>query len=93
MAFTTEETFTLSTVSHEVASDEEDTDIFWLALASILVFYVLILAVGWMASYVKKAWKGTSEDMMLAGRDIGLVVGIFTMTGGQNMYYNSDPAQ
>ncbi|CAM1331903.1 Uncharacterised protein r2_g4077 [Pycnogonum litorale] len=50
---------------------------------SIIIFYVLILAVGIWAG--KKKGKGgedgsESEDVMLAGRSIGLFVGVFTMT-------------
>ena len=52
-------------------------------LIAIIVFYLLILAVGiWAARKSKNS--GTSpesEDVMLAGRNIGLVVGVFTMTG------------
>lgn len=53
----------------------------WPGLASILAFYLLILGIGALGTIIKKSWKGTSEDVMLADHDIGLVVGIFTMTG------------
>jgi Na+/pantothenate symporter len=47
---------------------------------SIVFFYCLILAVGLWAG--KKKHTGNSEEeVMLAGRNIGLFVGIFTMTG------------
>ena len=53
-------------------------------LISIVIFYLLILAVGLLAArFLKKKNNGEmteSEDVMLAGRDIGLGVGIFTMT-------------
>uniref|UniRef100_A0A8D8R8B3 High-affinity choline transporter 1 n=1 Tax=Cacopsylla melanoneura TaxID=428564 RepID=A0A8D8R8B3_9HEMI len=47
---------------------------------SIVLFYLLILIVGIWAG--KKAEKGnhSEEEVMLAGRNIGLFVGIFTMT-------------
>ena len=55
----------------------------WVGLAAIVIFYLLILGVGlWAARKAKHT--GTSpesEDVMLAGRNIGLIVGIFTMTG------------
>uniref|UniRef100_A0A0X3PQM0 High-affinity choline transporter 1 n=1 Tax=Schistocephalus solidus TaxID=70667 RepID=A0A0X3PQM0_SCHSO len=51
----------------------------------IIVFYIIILAVGiWAARKSKKtpttAGLTDSEDVMLAGRDIGLFIGVFTMT-------------
>ncbi|CAH8641645.1 unnamed protein product [Dicrocoelium dendriticum] len=52
-------------------------------LVAIIIFYVLILGVGfWAARRSKKlsAASTESEEVMLAGRNIGLIVGIFTMT-------------
>ena len=49
---------------------------------AVIVFYIVILAIGLFASWKKKAYTQTkSEEIMLAGRDIGIFVGIFTMTG------------
>ena len=60
-------------------------------IVSIVVFYLVILFVGIFAAWWKKRnnrLKGVdngqadeSEEIMLAGRDIGLFVGMFTMTG------------
>lgn len=58
-------------------------------LVSIIIFYVLILLVGIFAAWYKKRQNqnrgsqaaSESEELMLAGRDIGVFVGIFTMTG------------
>lgn len=52
-------------------------------IVSIIVFYILILAVGIWAGKKQKSTekKPDTEEIMLAGRNIGLVVGIFTMTG------------
>ena len=61
-------------------------------VVGIICFYIFILAVGiWAARKSKKPSSATrnpqnvgmtdSEDVMLAGRDIGVFVGIFTMTG------------
>lgn len=50
---------------------------------SVVIFYILILAVGIWAGR-KKSPDGVeteTEEVMLAGRNIGLFVGIFTMTG------------
>lgn len=57
-------------------------------LVSIIIFYVLILLVGIFAAWYKKRQNqnrgsqaaSESEELMLAGRDIGVFVGIFTMT-------------
>ena len=53
-------------------------------LIAIVVFYVMILLVGlWAARKSKASTSGLSdsEEVMLAGRNIGLIVGVFTMTG------------
>lgn len=57
-------------------------------LAAIVVFYLLILVVGIWAAWKNKnsgVEEGTdrSETIMVGGRDIGLFVGGFTMTGEQ----------
>ena len=56
-------------------------------LIAIIVFYVLILGVGIWAARKSKSTEADpdSEDVMLAGRNIGLMVGIFTMTGKRNI--------
>jgi len=48
-----------------------------------IVFYALILFVGiWAAWYKRNQGAGRkSETIMVAGRDIGMFVGLFTMTG------------
>lgn len=55
-------------------------------LVAIVIFYVLILVVGIWAAWKNKnsgAGEGAdqSETIMVGGRDIGLFVGGFTMTG------------
>jgi len=52
---------------------------------SVIIFYIIILIVGIWAGRKKKT-DGTgdeleTEEVMLAGRNIGIFVGIFTMTG------------
>ena len=48
-------------------------------LIAVIIFYVLILIIGlWAARKTKNA---NNEDLMLAGREIGIAVGVFTMTG------------
>ena len=53
-------------------------------LISVIIFYVMILLVGLWAARKKKKTTDEghleSEDVMLAGRNIGLLVGSFTMT-------------
>lgn len=48
---------------------------------SISLFYILILGVGIWAGRKKEEGNDSEEEVMLAGRSIGLFVGIFTMTG------------
>lgn len=52
-------------------------------LVSIVTFYILILAVGIWAGWKNrgKGSQGGTEQVMLAGRDMGTFVGILTMTG------------
>ena len=52
-------------------------------LIAIIVFYLLILLVGlWAGRKAKQTGENaSSENVMLAGRNIGLLVGVFTMTG------------
>ncbi|XP_003738335.1 high-affinity choline transporter 1 [Galendromus occidentalis] len=52
-------------------------------IISVVLFYILILAVGIWAgrkSGKRSGEEGEADDVMLAGRNIGLFVGIFTMT-------------
>lgn len=53
-----------------------------MGLCSIILFYLLILGVGMWAARKKSDVEGVSEEeeTMLAGRNIGMFVGIFTMT-------------
>lgn len=50
-------------------------------VVSIVLFYLLILGVGIWAGRKKEQGNDSEEEVMLAGRSIGLFVGIFTMTG------------
>ncbi len=50
-------------------------------IVAIVVFYLLILFVGIWAAKKKGNGGESEEEVMLAGRNIGLFVGIFTMTG------------
>lgn len=52
-------------------------------LVVLLVFYLVIIVVGILAARFKRKRNGSSrmEEAIVAGRDINVVVGIFTMTG------------
>ncbi|XP_029840897.1 high-affinity choline transporter 1 isoform X1 [Ixodes scapularis] len=52
-------------------------------IVSVILFYIVILAVGiWAGRKSKKTGSepGDADEVMLAGRNIGIFVGIFTMT-------------
>ncbi|XP_067934602.1 high-affinity choline transporter 1-like [Watersipora subatra] len=53
-----------------------------IGLVAVVVFYILILAVGIVAGRKSKSTESNAdtEEVMVAGRNIGLVVGVFTMT-------------
>ena len=50
-----------------------------IGLYAIAIFYLLMLAVGLWTAYKNTGTK--SEDFILAGRNIGLLVGTCSMTG------------
>lgn len=50
-------------------------------LIGIILFYLIVVLIGVWASRKKNAGNNAEEEIMLAGRNIGLFVGIFTMTG------------
>ena len=60
-------------------------------LVSIIVFYLVILAIGIWAAWYKRRRGGSpdenNERIMVGGRDIGLFVGSFTMTGKVVTYH------
>ena len=47
-------------------------------MVAIVVFYLLILAIGLWAARKRKE---SEEEAMLAGRSIGMIIGTFTLTG------------
>lgn len=50
-------------------------------LVSVIVFYVIFLLLGLWAAWKSRKVTKNSEDVLLAGRSIGMLLGIFTMTG------------
>lgn len=50
-------------------------------LIGIILFYLIVVLIGVWASRKKQDGNNAEEEIMLAGRNIGLFVGIFTMTG------------
>lgn len=50
-------------------------------LMGIIVFYALILGIGIAAAWKRRNRGNSAEEVMLAGRSIGSVVGVLTMTG------------
>jgi len=72
-------------------------EVHFLGIAAIIFFYLLILGVGMWAARKSKGGTSDSEEVMLAGRNIGLLVGVFTMTGAcsseealQNALWNDE---
>jgi len=57
-------------------------DVNMTGLLSVILFYLLILGVGMWAARKKSDAEGVTEEeeVMLAGRNIGMFVGVFTMT-------------
>ena len=68
----------------------EDDSINVLGLVSIIVFYLIVLAIGVWAGWNQKRKQTQADDqetVMLAGRNIGLLVGVMTM-GGKSFIFN-----
>ncbi len=64
-----------------IYSEYEDPGLVVAGLITVLIFYGIIFAVGIYASWRGRKQNNTTDDVMLAGRSIGLVMGAFTMTG------------
>uniref|UniRef100_A0A2P2I691 High-affinity choline transporter 1-like n=3 Tax=Hirondellea gigas TaxID=1518452 RepID=A0A2P2I691_9CRUS len=52
----------------------------WSGLCGIVVFYSLILGIGIAAAWRRRNKGNSAEEVMLAGRSIGPIVGVLTMT-------------
>lgn len=51
-------------------------------IAGVLVFYAAVLGVGvWAATKKRKKNRSGQDDMILANRGLGLVLGVFTLIG------------
>ena len=69
-------------------TDDDPRDLNVSGILSIVVFYLVVLAVGVWAGWRQKRNRGhqgaggaDQEEVMLAGRNIGLFVGVLTMGG------------
>jgi len=60
-----------------VGSEELGVDV--IGLVAIIIFYMAVLGVGIWASWKTRKEEQNQEQVMLAGRDIGLFVGMLTM--------------
>ncbi len=75
------------------AQSDEDLPVNVPGLVSISIFYLIILAIGIWAGWKQKREAraagrdlGNQEDVMLAGRNVGLFVGVLTMGGTDYVY-------
>ena len=65
-----------------IPSEFKSPGINLIGISSIITFYIFILMVGiWAGRKTKTGAGHDEEEVMLAGRNIGLWVGVFTMTG------------
>ena len=59
-------------------------------LVGLIVFYVVILGLGIFISWRKRsAGSNQTDRAIVAGREIGVVVGIFTLTGAWLLWASS----
>lgn len=72
-----------------MAAAENNGSVSWLGVSAIIVFYLVILVIGILAGWFKTRKSsqhsapgaGEHELAIVAGRDIGVFVGVFTMIG------------
>lgn len=72
-----------------MAAAESNNSVSWLGVSAIIVFYLVILVIGILAGWFKTRKNsrhsvqdaGAHELAIVAGRDIGIFVGCFTMIG------------
>jgi len=71
----------VSTSEHSSSSCRADESVWVLGLSALLVFYLAVILVGVVAGWKTRGKQQgtTQEQVMLAGRDIGLFVGVLTM--------------
>ena len=67
-------------------TDDSDTrDLNVSGIISIIVFYLIVLAVGiwagWRQKRMRTSGSANQEDIMIAGRNIGIFVGVLTTAG------------
>jgi len=55
------------------------TGVNWVGLSALIVFYLAVLLVGLWAGFTTRKKEQNTEQVMLAGRDIGIFVGVLTM--------------
>lgn len=75
----------ITTLSSNVTEDEDNPflrhGVHVPSLVSMICFYLVILGIGIFASWRSKTLRNpASDDLMVAGRKVGPVIGIFTMT-------------
>ncbi|XP_045136938.1 high-affinity choline transporter 1-like [Portunus trituberculatus] len=63
----------------DITSGSTDGGVNVPGLVAIILFYLVILGIGLWAAWRRKG-EASTEEVMLAGRDIGIFVGILTMT-------------
>src|SRR5690349_15709655 len=72
-----------------MAAAANNDGVSWLGVSSIIVFYLVILVIGILAGWFKtrKSSRHSVQNVdahelaIVAGRDIGIFVGVFTMIG------------
>jgi len=69
----------VSVIAEDVCLGNKEAGIDVLGLVAIIIFYLAVLAVGIWASWRTRRVEQNQEQVMLAGRDIGLFVGMLTM--------------
>jgi hypothetical protein len=73
-----------------------ENNVSWLGVSAIVVFYLVILVIGILAGWFKtrkgsrhRAQDATDKELaIVAGRDIGVFVGMFTMIGTVIMFHS-----
>ena len=71
----------LAPALEEIEAESEELGINVSGLVSIIIFYLIVLLIGIWAGWKQRKETADQETVMLAGRNIGLFVGVLTMGG------------
>ena len=80
----------LAPALQEIEAESEELGINVSGLVSIIIFYLIVLLIGIWAGWKQRKESQDQETVMLAGRNIGLFVGVLTMGGKLDLLFHAN---